>query len=383
VDRLQWNSFDWLLSDGDLINVTIEHQVVGGDAVEFALEAGPLITWWKAILLPGNRWIWTQDARNRDIAIVPKSELHGDMQFGKAKFAGLHQGVYLLDSLEQLQGGDRVTFTWLRDGAPWRNDNWLQALNIDAPMIQGRGYWVRPGSQFGATVAVTNRGDPWYPGARYKLGSQDPQDNETWGLGRVELDSFLADVGPYPAGRQINFTATAPAVEGEYAFSWRMVQEGVQWFGGTASFKVVVAATQPAPISPPPPPPPQESHPPPPPPPPPTSGDFTVSMAQTRDPRVPAAWYIYTGMAYDPALHTLSNRAPAIIDSVKNIGHYSFTLFHRDRFGNQSLPLNFDPNASVSVGFQGMEVEGDWIAEFIGMEAEAPSDLVVSVHWHD
>ena len=118
MDRLQWDSFDWLLSDGDLINLTIEHQVVGGDAVEFALEAGPLITWWKAILLPGNRWIWTQDARNRDIAIVPRSELHGDIQFGKAKFLGVHQGVYLLDSLEQLQGGDRVTFTWLKMAPP-------------------------------------------------------------------------------------------------------------------------------------------------------------------------------------------------------------------------------------------------------------------------
>ena len=252
-------------------------------------------------------------------------------------------------------------------------------LTIDAPVVHGRGYWVRPGAQFGATITVTNRGDPWYPGARYKLGSQDPQDNNTWGLGRVDLDSFLADTGPYPAGRQLNFTATAPAAEGEYPFSWEMVQEGVEWFPEKVSVKVVVAATQPAPVSPPPPPPPVDE---PPPPPPPTSGDELVSMSQNRDPRVPAAWYIYTGTANDPALHTLSNRPPAIIDSVKNISGYSFTLFHRDRFGNQSIGVIFNPNDSVSVGFQSMEVEGDWTAEFIGKETEAPSTLTVKVHWH-
>src|SRR5690348_10890520 len=106
----------------------------------------------------------------------------------------------------------------------------------------GRGaYWVRPGSQFSGRFKVTNNGDGWYPGARYKLGSQGPQDNEIWGFGRIDLDGFLQNVGPVPQGALIDFTATAPTVIGDYRFSWRMVQEGVEWFGTTTNPLVIVS----------------------------------------------------------------------------------------------------------------------------------------------
>jgi len=399
VDRLQWNSFDWLLSDGDLINVTIDHNVVGGDAVEFVLEAGPLINWWKAILLPGNRWIWTQDWKTQDSVTVPRSELHGDLQLGKAKFLGVHQGVYLLDSLEQLQAGDRVTFAWLRDGAPWRNVAGLEQ-EIHAPFIQGRGYWVKPGSQFSCTMKVTNDGDPWYPGAHYRLGSWDPQDNLTWGLGRVDLDGWLANVGPNPRGAPVDFTVTAPATEGEYRFSWRMVQDGVEWFGewtgpekfvvgggGTTYFfpaggQVVVAVDKPAPVSPPPPTdPPPPTEPPPTKPPPPTSGDELIGLSELHDPRNPDLWYMYTADSGDPTLSAWSNRPPAKIASVTNKTGYKFTLLHQDRDGLQSPPVNFGPNETVSVGFEGMKVEGHWTAQFSGTRGEAPYQLLISVHW--
>jgi hypothetical protein len=60
----------------------------------------------------------------------------------------------------------------------------------------------------------------------YRLGSQNPQDNITWG-GRVELPH---DVVP---GQSVtfNFTVTAPSVLGIHNFQWRMLQEGVTWFG--------------------------------------------------------------------------------------------------------------------------------------------------------
>ena len=391
MDRLQWDSFDWRLSDGDLINVTIDHSVASGNAVDFVLEAGPLINWWKAILLPDGQWIWTQDARTRDSATVAVSQLHGDLQLGKAKVLGLHQGVYLLGSLEQLQAGDRVTFTWVRDGAPWRNDSWLTQV-IDAPFIQGRGHWVKPGSQFNCTINVTNRGDPWYPGARYKLGSWNPQDNLTWGLGRVDLDSWLADVGPSPRGAAVDFTVTAPSAEGEYRFSWRMVQEGVEWFGEWTDFgeyigftfhpgKVVVSAVQPTPIIPmsstkP------DDTPPPPPPPPPTSGDLTVSMPTSATAQTPDAWYIFSGMAYDPALNTLTGKGPAKVVSVKNISPYSFSLLHQDAQGRQTPTINLNSGELTSVSFQGLEVEGEWTAQFIGKREDAPLSLAITVSWN-
>jgi RHS repeat-associated protein len=84
----------------------------------------------------------------------------------------------------------------------------------------------------------------WYPGLTYpyRLGSQNPQDNVTWGLGRVELGSTVA-----PGGQAVfGFTVTAPTTPGTYAFSWGMVREGLYWFGGNISSTITVAA--PAPV---------------------------------------------------------------------------------------------------------------------------------------
>src|SRR5205085_4404554 len=57
-----------------------------------------------------------------------------------------------------------------------------------------------------------------------------PQDNLTWGLARVGLAS------PVPPGAKttFNFVVTAPATAGSYNFQWRIVQDGVAWFGETA-----------------------------------------------------------------------------------------------------------------------------------------------------
>lgn len=60
-----------------------------------------------------------------------------------------------------------------------------------------------------------------------RLGSQDPQDNTLWGTHRAALP---ADVAP-GAFVTIPVTITAPHAPGTYTFRWRMVQEGVTWFG--------------------------------------------------------------------------------------------------------------------------------------------------------
>ena len=81
-----------------------------------------------------------------------------------------------------------------------------------------------------ATVSVTMRnagGSVW--DSTYRLGSQNPQDNGTWGIGRV----FLASGETIAPGQSKTFTfnVTMPAASGSYNFQWRMVHEGVQWFG--------------------------------------------------------------------------------------------------------------------------------------------------------
>src|SRR5450631_2848376 len=58
--------------------------------------------------------------------------------------------------------------------------------NVPATMIAGQ--------QYAVTVTMLNTGtDTWTQAAAYRLGSQNGQDNLTWGLGRVDVPT---SVGP-------------------------------------------------------------------------------------------------------------------------------------------------------------------------------------------
>lgn len=63
----------------------------------------------------------------------------------------------------------------------------------------------------------------------YHLGSQNPQDNQNWGTNRISL--------PYPISPGDEYTFTIPFDNVNlpphhlYNFQWRMVQDGVGWFG--------------------------------------------------------------------------------------------------------------------------------------------------------
>jgi len=109
---------------------------------------------------------------------------------------------------------------------------------------------VTTGQVFGVQVDVTNTGDTtWTTAAEYKLGSQSPQDNLTWGTSRVALP-----IDPFLPGWAwgFAFNATAPTVPGTYTFAWKMVQENVEWFGSTCSVSITVNAPPPPPPPPPP-----------------------------------------------------------------------------------------------------------------------------------
>jgi hypothetical protein len=85
-----------------------------------------------------------------------------------------------------------------------------------------------------ASVAMRNSGTTtWTAAASYKLGSQNPQDNTRWGMNRVNLAAGEA-IAPGQT-KTFTFNVTAPATAGTYAFQWRMVQDGVAWFGGLST----------------------------------------------------------------------------------------------------------------------------------------------------
>ena len=94
--------------------------------------------------------------------------------------------------------------------------------SVPASMFAGQSYSV--------TVTMKNNGGTtWTPASSYRLGSQNPGDNTVWGAGRVNLgggDSIGSGVS-----KSFTFNAVAPATPGTYNFQWRMVQDGVEWFG--------------------------------------------------------------------------------------------------------------------------------------------------------
>ncbi len=94
---------------------------------------------------------------------------------------------------------------------------------ISAPTI------IRAGARFNATITVKNTGlTSWLRNKLFYLGSQDPQDNNVWGIGRVALP-----LDNITNRKSVTFTiaATAPSKIGTYPFVWQMVQEKKAWFG--------------------------------------------------------------------------------------------------------------------------------------------------------
>ena len=94
------------------------------------------------------------------------------------------------------------------------------------------------GLAYNVSITIRNTGiTTWTFTGNHKLGSQNPQDNQTWGIQRVNVPYSIV-----PGAQAIfNFNVQAPSTPGVYNFQWRMVQEWVEWFGDfTPNVTVVV-----------------------------------------------------------------------------------------------------------------------------------------------
>jgi hypothetical protein len=116
------------------------------------------------------------------------------------------------------------------------NNSAFVSQNVPASMQAGQA----------ATVSVTMRNTgttTWFAGS-YFLGSQNPQDNTTWGLNRVGLASNVAP----GVDATFTFSIVAPGVAGAYNFQWRMLQSGVGSFGAlSTNVGVTVSSSTPPP----------------------------------------------------------------------------------------------------------------------------------------
>ncbi len=93
--------------------------------------------------------------------------------------------------------------------------------SVPGTMVAGKTYSV--------SLTFLNTGAlSWIPLGGYGLGSQSPTDNVIWGTGRV---LFEGDSVPTGGQKVFTFDVVAPAKVGEYKFKWKLVQDGVTWFG--------------------------------------------------------------------------------------------------------------------------------------------------------
>lgn len=119
---------------------------------------------------------------------------------------------------------------WFGDFTPAVIINVTSAPVDDAQFVsQSMPASLYVGETRSVSVTMRNTGSTtWTRTAGIKLGSENPRDNTTWGLNRV-----LLPTQPVAPGQQVTFTfnITAPSFAGTYNSRWRMLREGVAWFG--------------------------------------------------------------------------------------------------------------------------------------------------------
>jgi hypothetical protein len=138
---------------------------------------------------------------------VPAANIGITSQTGQVNITGFAASLY---------GGmawfDRVCKA---TGAPPPGDN---AAFISQTAPPGS---MTPGQTASVTVTMQNTGTTtWTTAGGYKLGSQNPANNSTWGLSQVSLPSSVAP----NAQVTFNFTITAPSTVGTYNFQWQMLK---------------------------------------------------------------------------------------------------------------------------------------------------------------
>jgi hypothetical protein len=103
-------------------------------------------------------------------------------------------------------------------------------------------YTMTTGQTVNVSVTFRNIGTAtWTDAGNHRMGSQNPQDNSTWGLSRVSLAP--ADSIAPGQTKTFDFQVTAPSSPGVYNFQWRMLEEGLAWFGEFSSYVPVTVGS--------------------------------------------------------------------------------------------------------------------------------------------
>ena len=119
--------------DCDLVDFTVEYNVVPADKIEFSLQLGQVdskkVTWWKQVGIPMTNntetFLWVQDhslikeENRRSFSTqlpVSSIDMTKGISFWKAKLLGIHTLLnYKWNVLPAIKGGCRITLSWNKD----------------------------------------------------------------------------------------------------------------------------------------------------------------------------------------------------------------------------------------------------------------------------
>jgi hypothetical protein len=113
------------------------------------------------------------------------------------------------------------------------------ATNDAAFVTQNVPTTMNPGQAYSASIRMRNTGSSTW-NSSYKLSSENPAGNLTWGLNSLNLPTSVLP------GSEVtfNFTLTAPSTPGTYNFQWRMTKDGTGGFGALTANQQISVATQ-------------------------------------------------------------------------------------------------------------------------------------------
>ena len=102
------------------------------------------------------------------------------------------------------------------------NDAQFLGQNVPNTMSSGQSYPV-------SVTFLNNGSEVWEEEESYKLISQNPSNNNIWGINEVKLNP-QEKISPNEE-KTFFFTVTAPTIQGVYDFQWRLIHEGIEIFG--------------------------------------------------------------------------------------------------------------------------------------------------------
>lgn len=206
---ISWNDFGTVLpADCDMINAKVENNVNSSAIVEFVLDTGANIGWYKGLQIVDNTnqqyLVASTGASSHTSTFLPTPFVSGGfIRFEKARILGVHTGVYDLIDLTMLRGGDRVTFSWIQDAC---QAHWF---SLDTKQSTAVPTWMTPGSTARLTYVVNTNSTELSPEFHWQLFERS---GYAFTVPWIPVTTYV------PAQSQVSFdiTLTAPMTEGLY-----------------------------------------------------------------------------------------------------------------------------------------------------------------------